>query len=254
MTIRFAILAAALIVIAGCVTEGAPRIEPASDAEAARANLNLGVGYLQQGRPDAAIDALNRALTLSPRMVDAHSTIALAYDQLDNAEQAEVHHRQATQLDPDNPDVQNRYAVFLCRNGRWNDARPYFARAIDRSTATNPAMAMLNAATCARSGDDLAAAEEYFRGALDIEPNNAAALAGMVDLSVRAENYLQGRAFLQRLFAAAEPGPTHLLFCYVIENELGDTRAAEDCATDLRTRFPDSVEARRLSEMDRNVG
>lgn len=254
MTIRSVWSVLVILCLAGCVTEGPPRVEPASDEEAAQANLNLGVGYLQQGRPDAAVDALERALELDPRLVDAHSTIALAYDQLDDAEQAEAHHRRATQMDPRNPDVQNRYAVFLCRQGRWSDAEDYFERAIENPRYASRDMAMLNAATCARSANDFAEAERFFRSVLDGDPVNVPALEGMVDLSVRTGNYLQGRAFVQRLFAATQPAPAHLLLCYVIESELGDERAADDCATDLRTRYPDAPEVARLVELERNVG
>ena len=68
-------LASISFTLAACVTEGPARVEPASDEEAAQANLNLGVGYLQQGRPDAAVDALSRALELDPRIVDGKSLV-----------------------------------------------------------------------------------------------------------------------------------------------------------------------------------
>jgi Tfp pilus assembly protein PilF len=113
---------------------------------------------------------------------------------------------------------------------------------------------MLNAATCARGADDLERAERYFRAVLEDEPGNVAALEGLVDLSIRDGNYLQGRAFIQRLFAATVPGPTHLLYCYVIEDQLGDARAAGDCATNLRTKYPDAPEVGRLTNLERNGG
>jgi type IV pilus assembly protein PilF len=254
MTIRISLALVAMALAAACVTEGPRPPEPASDEEAAIANLNLGVGYLQQGRPDAAVDALERALSLNPRLVDAHSTIALAYDQIEEPEQAEVHHRRATQLDPSDPDAQNRYAVFLCRYNRWSDAEPYFERAIDSRRYANRQLAMLNAATCARSANEYETAEGYLRQVLDDNPGNVAALEGMVDLSIRSGNYLQGRAFLQRLFAATQPSATHLLYCYVVEDQLGDGGAADNCATDLRTRFPGSPEVRRLTELQGDGG
>ena len=254
MTFRPILVATSMICLAACVTEGGPRVEPASDTEAAQANLNLGVGYLQQGRPDAAVDALQRALSLNPRLVDAHSTLAVAYDQLEEFELAETHHERATRMAPDNADAQNRYAVFLCRQGRWTDAEEHFQRAIDDRRYVNRNMTMLNAATCARSAEALEASERYFRGVLEDEPANIAALEGMVDLSIRSENFLQGRAFMQRLFASTQPSAAHLLFCYVIESQLGDSRAAGTCAADLRTRFPDAPEVRRLNDLERNVG
>ena len=254
MMIRSLILVVTVALASACVTEGPRPIEPASDEDAAQANLNLGVGYLQQGRADAAVDALERALELNPRLVDAHSTVALAYDELGDTEEAESHHRRAIQIDPNNPDVENRYAVFLCRHARWTDAERYFDKAINNPRYTNRTLALVNAGTCARSANDLDAAEENFRAALEDDPANVGALEGMVDLSIRTGNYLQGRAFVQRLFAATRPQPAHLLMCYVVESELGDARAANDCATDLRTRFPDAPEIGRLTELQDDGG
>lgn len=86
-----------------------------SPAEAAQANLNLGVAYLRQERFDLAVTALQRALAQDPRLVSAHSTIALAHDRLGNIDAAEEHYRRALQLDSSDPNTANGYAVFLCR-------------------------------------------------------------------------------------------------------------------------------------------
>ena len=80
----------------------AARQRLASDDEAAIANMNLGAGYLRQGNADLAIERLQRALAQNPRLVEAHSTIALAYDQIGSLEEAETHYQRATQLDPEN--------------------------------------------------------------------------------------------------------------------------------------------------------
>src|SRR5512134_3467760 len=85
---------AALCACAGNGTVGAR----SSDADAALANMNLGAGYLQQGNTTLAIERLQRALAQNPRLAQAHSTIALAYDQSGSPEQAETHYLRATQL------------------------------------------------------------------------------------------------------------------------------------------------------------
>jgi type IV pilus assembly protein PilF len=248
------VLVVCLTGAAACVTEGGFEPTPASDEEAAQANLNLGVGYLRQGRPDVAIDALQRALDLNPRLANAHSAIALAFDQLEDYDEAEDHYRRATQLDPSNADAQDIYAVFLCRQDRWQEAKSHFERAIAAPGYATPQRSMLNAATCARAADDLESAEAYFRSVLRINASNADALAGMVELSYQTENYLQGRAFLQRLFAAADPGPRELLICYMTERALADDDAAQDCANRLRSQYGGSQELGQLREMQRNGG
>jgi type IV pilus assembly protein PilF len=237
--------------LSACITTSS---EPeTSDDQAAVANMNLGIGYLRQGRADAAVDALERAVDLDPRLAAAHSALALAYDQLDEPDQAEDHHRRAAEIDPGDSDVQNSYAVFLCRQNRWSDAERYFERAVQDERYPLRATAYVNAGNCARGANDLAKAEESYRRAIEIDPANRDAMAGMVEVAVRNENYLQARAFIQRLFVTAPPTSYHLLVCYIVEQRLGDTAAADSCARQLRNGFPNSTEAIRLRELERNA-
>jgi type IV pilus assembly protein PilF len=254
-----AVLIANAVLFAGCVTEGAPPPRPQSDEEAAIANMNLGIGYIREDRPDVAVPALQRAIDLNPRLADAHTAIAVAYDQLEQIELAEEHHRQATRLAPQDADSQNAFAVFLCRQNRWTDAQPYFDRAIANSRSGSADAIMVNAATCARGAGNLVSAENYFRRALEDEPGNTEALRGLMDVSVRSENYLAGRAFWQRLDRAAQASPARvepedLYLCIVIEQQLDDDIAAQDCRSRLLRDFPTSPQASRLRELDRDGG
>jgi type IV pilus assembly protein PilF len=250
---RLVILIAMAAAVSACVTATTePR--PSSDEEAAIANLNLGVGYLRQGRPDAAVEALERAADLNPRNADAHSALALAYDQLREPERAEDHHRRATQLDVNNAAAQNSYAVFLCRQNRWTEAERFFQRAAENPRYATPAAALTNAGNCARDSNDIEKAEQNYRAALAIDPAFADALNGMVELSVQNENYLQARAFIQRLFTASMPTARQLWLCVFVERQLGDLAAAENCAQQLRANFPNSSEFAALRELERNAG
>src|SRR5688572_30849986 len=170
-TLRLASLYAALVVLAACVSNSGSVSERASDNEAAIANMNLGAGYLRQGNTELAIERLQRALVQDPRLVLAHSTIALAYDQIGSYDDAEEHFRRATQLDPDDGAAANAYAAFLCsRQSRWADAEPYFRRAAADENYGTPEVALTNAGICARDAGELEAAEENFRTALTRNP------------------------------------------------------------------------------------
>ena len=249
----FFLVPVSMLLIAGCVTEGVPVTEPASDEVAAQANLDLGIGYLEQNRPELAIESLSRAIELQPRSADAQSTIAVAYDMAGDTALAEEHHRRATQLAPSEPDTQNRYAVFLCRQNRWQDAQPYFQRAVANAGREGPASILNNAGTCALAAGDTEGAEAQYRATLDLDPANVDALRGMIDLSIRSEDYLQGRAFFQRLERGTILQPTDLLSCYAIETRLGDTAAANDCATRLQREFPGSPAIRQLRTLQQNA-
>ncbi len=219
-----------------------------SGEDAAIANMNLGAGYLRQGRLDLAIARLQRALKQDPRLAQAHTTIAIAYDQLGSKEDAEEHYKRATQLEPNNSASANSYAVFLCRENRWPDAEPYFKRAADNPTYATPEVAYANAGVCARSAGQLDKAEENFRAALSRNPSFPDALAGMIELSYDQKKYLQARAFMQRYLDVQQPDAPLLWMCFNIEQELDNKAAADRCADQLRTRFPRSPEVAQLQQ------
>jgi type IV pilus assembly protein PilF len=236
-----------------CVTTTSTGERPPSDEDAAVANMNLGAGYLRQGRADLAIEALERSLELDPRLADAHSTIAIAYDQRGEMTLAEQHYRRATSLDAGNGAAANSYAVFLCRQNRWRDAESYFRRAADNPRYATPAAALANAGVCARNAGDEAKAEEYFRAALAKDPAFPDALSGMIELSYRQQEYMQGRAFVQR-YLDVRSSASVLWLCFNIEQELDNPTGAERCAAQLREGFPESPELAQLQELLRRNG
>jgi type IV pilus assembly protein PilF len=251
-TLRLAALLVTFVVLQACA--GGSSGERASGDSAAVANMNLGAGYLRQGRYELAIERLKRALEQNPRLADAHSTIAIAYDQLGNSEDAEVHYKRATQLGPDNSAAANSYAVFLCRQSRWPDAEAYFRRAADNNDYATPEVALTNAGLCARNNGDTEGAERYFREALARSPAAPDALTNMIDISYKSGNFMQARAFVQRYLDARPPTAQVLLMCFEVERELKNAAGADKCASQLRTGFQGSSELARLEEQQSTNG
>lgn len=225
-----------------------------SSSDVAQANLDLGVAYLRQNRPDLAVDFLERALRADARSAGAHNALALAHDALENLEEAEQHYERAVRLAPSDPVIANSYAVFLCRRlNRWRDAEPHFQRAISSPRYATPVAALTNAGYCARNAGDIDRAEEYLREALARDATYADALRGMLEISHDGENYLQARAFLQRYLAVRSATADVLLRCYDIERELQNTDAAQACASRLSDEFPLSPEVVQLRQSERDA-
>ena len=252
--LRVTVLGVCLLVLQACVTESKSGRTVPSESEAAVANTNLGAGYLRQGKPDLAIERLQRALDQDPRNAEAHSTIALAYDQLGSVEEAEDHYKRAVQIQPQNGLSANAYAVFLCRHNRWKDAEPYFERAADSRSYRTPEVALTNAGNCAADNGDSAKAAQYYRSALDRNKTYADALRGMMDLSYQQKNYLQTRAFVQRYLDSQPASAAVLWLCVNVERELANRAAADKCATQLRSGFPTSPEVAQLQALQQTNG
>lgn len=236
--------------LAGCVssTTGSPK--PVADTEdAATANFQLGVRYFQNGNYDLARNRLELSLKLDPKRAVVWSTLGATYEMLNNLRLAEEAHDNAIRLAPKDFDVQNAYAVFLCRQKRYDDAELQLDRSIRAATNDNPEVMMTNAGVCMMQKPDYAKAEEFFRQALERRPTHAEALLQMAVLKHATGDDLAARAFLQRYRSTKKDSAGVLYLCALIEDKLGDDRARAACETKLMSDFPKSAEAQKLEAM-----
>jgi len=246
---RILALAVLVSLAAGCIstTSGPVRYEP-DEADAARQYYQLGARYFRAGNYELARDRLERALEFNPRMAIAHSTLALTYEQLEIPRLAAEHYELAVRYEPRNIDVRNTYAVFLCRQGRHDDAREQFERVVNIPENDDPEIALTNAGVCMLQEPDFERAEEYFRRALDEKANYAEALLQLTLLKRRTGDHLSARAFLQRYMAVQPLSPSILMLGVQIEGEIGNDSARRDYENQLFEQFPESPEAKRLRE------
>jgi type IV pilus assembly protein PilF len=244
--------------LAACVTEVTGRQPPKADrSEAARLNLEMGIGYLRQGDLGAARTKLDRAIQDDPELVTAYTVLGIVYERLGDADGAEKNYRRAVSLGPEDPDALNALAVYLCRDDdSAAEALKLFERALMiplSQTYSNKAMLNTNAGVCAKR-TDLASAENYLRAALANDPNFADALLQLADVAYRRSNYLQSRAFLQRYMTVAEVSSEVLWLGMRIESAMGNEIEANEYGQRLMRDFPESVETRLLLEQKRNAG
>ena len=240
------------LVLTGCATTpdtgpttraGMDRVSP---VRAAEVNTRLGIGYLERGEMQIAMEKLNTALRHDPAHVPAIVTLAMIYEEVGNSSQAERHFRQALRHAPNDGATLNSYAVFRCRRGDYADAEDMFERALLDPFYATPEVAKLNAGACARRSGELERAEEHLRGALEIDPELPGALFHLAQLYYQRDDAFRARAFLQRFEAAGQTEPGALLLGYRVESSLGNASEARQYGSILEERFPDSREAREL--------
>ena len=242
--IRLLIIVGMSFVLLACASAQ----EKKNNHKAAESNLRLGVGYLQQGRVDAALEKIKKALRAEPDYPEAHSSIALVYQQLGEDEKAEEHYETALELQPESGVIHNNYATLLCKMGKPLEAEPHFMQAINDRRYRTPAQALANLGSCLMQIPDFGRAEKYLRQALQINSTLPGALLKMVRISLEKKRYMSGRAYLQRYQEVARMDPQSLLLGMQVENSLGDKKTAMDYESQLRRDFPDSNETRKLLE------
>ena len=240
---------AAILVGSGCIsTTTGPPENKADQGDAAELNYQLGARYYRKGDYDLARDRLQLALKQDPKNAFAWSTLGLTYEALGNVRLAEDAYDNAVRVAPRDYKIQENYAVFLCRQGRFDDARRYFDKAIKAPTNDYSEQTYTNAGVCMMQKPDHVAAEQYFRAALDRRPNHGEALLQMSVLSYETGDNLKARAFLQRYLGSNMPTAPVLYHGILIEEKLGDDTARRQYTLQLLRDFPDSAEAERIRQ------
>jgi type IV pilus assembly protein PilF len=242
--------------VAACTNAGSGNIKQESKEaeknEAARINTELGQKYMQQGNLKVALEDLNKALSYDPDYVDAHTVIALLYERIGDAKQAEDHYRRAAQLRPKGGAELNNYGTFLCKVGRYDESKEYFERAVTDPFYNTPEVAMTNEGTCLLKAGKAAEAEPVLRKALDRSPNSAEALFQLASTLYEKGEYFKARAFMQRFESVGQPRPESLMLGRNIELRLGNGNAASDYTRRLLQSFPESQQARALNAQNQS--
>lgn len=247
---RWGMLVALAFACAGCASSGTPGLrEPtAADnrAKGAEIHTELGQRYMQNGDLKGAMEKLNKALQFDPNYVPAHTVLAVLYERINDPVNAEVHYRKAVELGPKTGSANNNLAVFLCKQNRAAEARPFFDRALADPFYETPDLALSNAGTCLMKSRDYDAAQGYFRKALERNPANPDALYQMAQVLYLKNDAFKARAFLQRYEAHGAASPDSLKLGHDIELRLGNGEGAQDYAKRLRDAFPESEPTRAL--------
>ncbi len=239
------VLIVALLVTTGC-SSSAKRFESESAHRQAEMQVRLGMGYMQKGDLDIALGKLQSAVETAADYAPAHNALAILYTRLRRIEEADEHYKKALKAAADDGAVLNNYGAFLCDQARYDEAHSQFVKAAEQPLYKTPALAYENAGLCAMRESNLVRAEASFRKALDMIPDLTVSLLNMAELALKNERYLQGRAYVQRYEAVASHSAATLWLAIKVEQGLNDEVQVKRYSDQLRSRFPNSEQAKQL--------
>ena len=165
-----------------------------------RQHLGLGTVLLENGQANAALEPLQQALTLQPRMLEARLKLAETYEVLGQMAEAETAYRVLLDQDPvHHPSAWNNLGLLYLQQQRIAEAGPLFERAI----ALNPnlTIAIINLGSVRLLEQDLAAATALFERALKQEPDNVSALGNLGLIQAQQGNFAEARDLIRRVLA-----------------------------------------------------
>ena len=227
---------------------------PNKTRDAAAYNVQLGIAYLHQGDVALAKDKLDRALAEAPGSADVHSARAMLFDRMHDPEKADAEFRTSLRLAPQDPQVVNNYAVYLCQSGRTEEGVRRFEEAAHNALYRTPEAAYTNAGVCLRAAKRDEEARADFRRALAVRPNFAEAVYQLTELQFQHGELAPARAGIDAFIGSYEATADLLLLGVRVARAQGDKVGAQHYARRLQMDFPGTDQARALAELDRNPG
>ena len=225
----------------------AGRSNESREQAAARINLQLGLGYLQQGNLPIAKEKLERALSQDPHNAEIHGAMALLDQRLGKDKEADKEFRTALDLDSHDPSMLNNYAVFLCSHQRPDEGVRYFEQAATNPLYRTPWAAYTNAGVCMRAAHRDADAAQRFARALQSNPAYSEAVFQASELDLQQQKLADARLRID-LFLLNNPAtPDLLLLAYRIAQAQKDSTSQQRYGARLMQEFPGSEQARALA-------
>ena len=217
-----------------------------SNSEKAQLNLEMGSRYLELGMLDIAKTKLDTALSLDADNPEIENSLGVFYERINDLNQAGDHYQKAAKSAPDNPSIQSNYGHFLCQRGDYAEGISLLQKTQASALNKQPWVTATNLALCYQQQNDLNAAEQHFRQALQNQADYPPALLAMQKISYHHHQYLSARGFMERYLNVAKPTAESLWLAAQTERALGNNNLAANYSQQLLTSFPSSQQAQQI--------
>lgn len=157
---------------AGAVLLGCAAPSPEKRKEAS-ARMQMGLTYLEQRNVPAAMRELTAASELDPENPEIDMSLGLAYQTRGDLGMAEKHFRNAVRKKPDYAEAHNNLGIVLSHLGRGDEAIREFEAAGSNVLYPTPEMAYYNLGEEYRRRKDFRKAEEMYRRSIALNDRYA---------------------------------------------------------------------------------
>ena len=239
-----------LSLMVGCVTEYSGGTQMSSNPDAtldkrvALARQYIGVGDWENAKRN-----LELAREVDPENAEVFEAFALVYQSTGEFEMAENQFLAALKAEPKLSRARNNYAAFLYAQGRYIEAEREFFRVTEDTLYSGRPMTFVNLGLCRLQLDDNAGAEAAFTRALSMDRRNLVALLEMGFLRLEAGDTNEAARY-HSAYRTVSPqqSPRGLLLGLEIAGQTGDQDALGSYELALRNLYPDSLEYRAWIE------
>lgn len=238
---RCTILLLALL-LGACASQpqnsGSPINGEFNPIEAAKTRISLGLTYLKNGNYSQAKFNLDKALQFAPRFADAHYSIAYYYQVVGELERAEASYKEALARAPRNADIANTYGAFLCQQGKYEEAKGYFLKAVNSQNYVSTAETYENLALCSQSQGQTDDAITYLQNALNHQPSRSKTMLLLAQFYAADQQYINAKDMLRKYERVSRVTPETLWLSFQIEKALENWNLAQGYGDMLIQMYP----------------
>ncbi|MDF7676491.1 type IV pilus biogenesis/stability protein PilW [Neisseriaceae bacterium ESL0693] len=243
------------LLLTACVSSGGnePGFKKPSAAEKAKQlsqiKTQLAITYMNNGDYRLGVDAIDEALKIDSRSVNAWLVRAQIWQYLKEVGKAEDSFNRALALAPESAEVNNNYGWFVCEIKKQPaESIAYFNKALTDPTYPTPEIAQLNKGICTSRMGQYQMARTYFERALAANPQFIVAHKEMARNALAAgKNSEADYLFRQYQNQVNNLQADDLLLGWKIARSMGNTQAAYEYEAQLRTKYPYSAELEQIS-------
>ncbi|UZK03067.1 tetratricopeptide repeat protein [Venatoribacter cucullus] len=249
-----ALLLVASLLLTSCVTVTESRLTKKASPEKAVENYTqLGLGYLQRGRPDLARQRLQKALDIEEDYAPANDAMGLLWQTEGEFDLAEEYFRKAIRTDGSFTRARHNLGRLFSQTKEYASAESELKRASGDRYYDNRVGAMNDLALNFYRQNKIEQAIDTYGQTLRIAPYNAEALVNGSTLLFEAQRYEESLKYFDRFDRLVQREQAahnaHSLWLGIkLLTIQQDTRRTIALATDLKRNFPDSVEYRLYQE------
>jgi type IV pilus assembly protein PilF len=222
------------------------KVNPAESA--ANYNVQLGMGYLQQGDTQRAKSKLLLALSQAPDWAPAQEAMGYFLLSTGDTKKAEQYYLRAVEINPTAGATQNNYGVYLCRMGRYQEADKHYMLATQDPNYVNTSEAYENAGLCAMQAHNNAKAMGYFQKAIAQDPKRATSYLELAQIAYLENNTSLAQQYFNNYtqLAANNMGADGLWLGIRLARKMNNQALAQQYTLELQNRYPTSNEYRQL--------
>jgi type IV pilus assembly protein PilF len=246
MTKRVSLLLAmwACVWLAGCVTTTESVFtEDASPKKALEQRVSLARQYIGEGNWEAAKRNLQLAEEIDANNPEVYEAFALVYQSTGEYELAEENFKKAISLDKNFSRCRNNYAVFLYSQQRYKEAEEQLNYVVQDTLYSGRPNAFVNLGLCRLKLFDTQGAEEAFIRALSMDKTNQLALLEVARIRYEAQDYVTASKYYDTYRSIVrKQSAAGLLLGIQLAKADGDRNSEASYALALRNLYPKSAE------------